>query len=386
MSIVGKKPFVEKVISYLSEEELVALKNELNSSSALTDITYSDLESDIIDRVHFKFGNIDYKDGIIVKNDNICVLFVFYDEQKISIYNINLTENTYKEVKEYCTIAELRSVLSDYLIESGAGEELTPELLSTVLEGSEYISVDENEAGTKLVAELDMTKVDEEITEDSDNLATSGAVYEAVHSLTADDIMATNAQSVQDNLERIDAYSEATRDIAEGKNSGYVISTASNANFNSSTDTITATSIETTLGDEILTSDLRVGDIVYVVETDLPDRWYKGNNQFGILETKEVDLSSKLDASKSAVASVGGLVIPTPALTDEVVAMLDSDKSQKFVQLDDQINVDSSDVMHVVGVQEQRNSDTLNFWSGTQTQYDDITTKSSTTIYFIKES
>lgn len=49
------------------------------------------------------------------------------------------------------------------------------------LEGSDYISVDEGLSG-KYVVELDQTKLDTEVTEDSDNLITSGAVYDGLSS------------------------------------------------------------------------------------------------------------------------------------------------------------------------------------------------------------
>ena len=58
--------------------------------------------------------------------------------------------------------------------------DLTVENLQKLVEGSEYISLDINEAGTKLVISLDRTHVDETVKEDSTNLVTSGAVFDAV--------------------------------------------------------------------------------------------------------------------------------------------------------------------------------------------------------------
>ena len=52
--------------------------------------------------------------------------------------------------------------------------------LKEVLKGTAYISVDEAENKTYLVVSLDKTKVDEEVKEDSENLITSGAVFEAL--------------------------------------------------------------------------------------------------------------------------------------------------------------------------------------------------------------
>lgn len=58
--------------------------------------------------------------------------------------------------------------------------DLTVENLQKLVEGSEYISLDINEAGTKLVISLDRTHVDETVKEDSTNLVTSGAVFDAI--------------------------------------------------------------------------------------------------------------------------------------------------------------------------------------------------------------
>ena len=58
--------------------------------------------------------------------------------------------------------------------------DLTVENLQKLVEGSEYISLDLNQAGTKLVISLDRTHVDETVKEDSTNLVTSGAVFDAV--------------------------------------------------------------------------------------------------------------------------------------------------------------------------------------------------------------
>lgn len=52
--------------------------------------------------------------------------------------------------------------------------------LIALLEGSDYISVDLNEALTKIIIELDQTMLDNEPTENSDNLVKSGGVFDAL--------------------------------------------------------------------------------------------------------------------------------------------------------------------------------------------------------------
>lgn len=57
---------------------------------------------------------------------------------------------------------------------------VTAESVNAVMEGSDYISVDFNQQLTKLLVELDQTKLDETPTEDSNNLVKSGGVFDAL--------------------------------------------------------------------------------------------------------------------------------------------------------------------------------------------------------------
>lgn len=60
------------------------------------------------------------------------------------------------------------------------GTTITAESVNEVIEGSDYISVDFNQQLTKLLVELDQTKLDESPTEDSANLVKSGGVFDAL--------------------------------------------------------------------------------------------------------------------------------------------------------------------------------------------------------------
>lgn len=65
-------------------------------------------------------------------------------------------------------------------ITSPKGTTITAENVNAVMEGSDYISVDFNQQLTKLIVELDQTKLDEMPTEDSANLVKSGGVFDAL--------------------------------------------------------------------------------------------------------------------------------------------------------------------------------------------------------------
>lgn len=88
--------------------------------------------------------------------------------------------------------------------------------------------------------------------------------------------------------------------IAEGKTKTYVISASVNLSFASNEDTIKlsmqGTNITTTTGQtSIRLSELKLGDIVLLTDTDYPDRWVSTINGnlmwFDKLETRKIDLS-----------------------------------------------------------------------------------------------
>lgn len=88
--------------------------------------------------------------------------------------------------------------------------------------------------------------------------------------------------------------------IAEGKTKTYVISASVNFSFASNEDTIKlsmqGTNITTTTGQtSIRLSELKLGDIVLLTDTDYPDRWVSTINGdlmwFDKLETRKIDLS-----------------------------------------------------------------------------------------------
>lgn len=72
------------------------------------------------------------------------------------------------------------SFLLSPAITTPKGTTITAESVNEVIEGSDYISVDFNQQLTKLLVELDQTKLDESPTEDSANLVKSGGVFDAL--------------------------------------------------------------------------------------------------------------------------------------------------------------------------------------------------------------
>lgn len=99
------------------------------------------------------------------------------------------------------------------------------------------------------------------------------------------------------------------REQAEGKTASYTISYATTGNepFNSQNDNIALSSsgsIEDVEGNIIALSDLKKGDIIWIAETEVPDRWVASiaSNvvSFYKMETTKTDISSKVDKTNQA--------------------------------------------------------------------------------------
>lgn len=112
--------------------------------------------------------------------------------------------------------------------------------------------------------------MDTAVTENSNNLVSSGAVFSAI---------------------------EAVEEVAAGKTKSWAVSKVTNVVFDSTADSITASSsITDTSGVTVALSDVKIGDNFYVVETDLPDRWVSAITKSG--DTVTSITLSKLEAAK----------------------------------------------------------------------------------------
>ena len=88
-------------------------------------------------------------------------------------------------------------------------------------------------------------------------------------------------------------YVDDVREIAEGKTTSYIISVVDNPAFNTEDEYIeNVNSIRDVNGNLILVGSMKTGDIIYVVETGIPDRWYsRDNSRLYIFDTEQPDLS-----------------------------------------------------------------------------------------------
>lgn len=283
MSAILKRPYIETKLALLTEQELQALLTCMNTKTTnYTNCKFGELPQGTCNAVMFELEKGFYKPGILLNTDDVKLLLNFNTKyQQIKIIELDTTNYKYKCVDDYLDINELRRVIDDML----------------------------NQGGSGLV------------------LSVNGKVGEV--ELVADDILATNAQSIQDNLERID-------DIL---------------------DTFVEDNIE---GSDTVVVDLNEDDSKYQIRLDN-------------------DYKTKIDKA---------LVIPTSAPTDTALVAVGTGRDQEQVYLGTGLDLgnDTSPYnLNVVGIQETRLGNEIKLWSGTQTQYDNITTKDTHTLYIVEE-
>lgn len=101
--------------------------------------------------------------------------------------------------------------------------------------------------------------------------------------------------------EAIDTRINNVAAIAEGKTNSYVVEkTQGNNKLDSQNDSVALSSgdfpLTTTGGSKIAYADLKIGDIIYITNTNVPDRWVglKQNNSVTLykMETAKVDLAN----------------------------------------------------------------------------------------------
>lgn len=121
MSVIRKEPFIEKMLKKMNEEEKADLQTLMNVSGGNINASLSNLPEKGITPVYFNFENgTSIKTGILVYTDDHislggeqCVLLAYHKYQDISIYSIDLSNNTFRRVNEYCDINELRRAIDD---------------------------------------------------------------------------------------------------------------------------------------------------------------------------------------------------------------------------------------------------------------------------------
>lgn len=272
---------------------------------------------------------------------------------------------------------------------------ITPEKLLENMEGSEYISVDLNEAETKVIVELDETKLDTEVTEGSDNLITSGGVYDAIADIDVPEgfdileITASGAGTViPDDIyakisdhaircilyankgvsseEEVFYYSNENStswfyrgrrikgmagdtyvsyiEVSKSSKKAWLLDNTLVSNTYSSTSIygmngVAVASAISNINFPVSSVNTKTGAVVLSASDILATNTQsvQANLERIDTEVEEVidDLEGKLDASKSAVATVGGLVVPTASRTEDVLVGVSTDNDQMNITIGD---------------------------------------------------
>ena len=122
MSVLRKKPYIEEQLAKLTGPQLVQLRTAMNNNGPET--FYS-----LVDSSHFIPENqgiiaavrleVEKEkpayNGILISTSDVCMLIGYHRFQDLALFEIELGERTYRRIKEYCDINELRRCLDDAL-------------------------------------------------------------------------------------------------------------------------------------------------------------------------------------------------------------------------------------------------------------------------------
>ena len=112
MSAIGKKPIIETILAGLTEEQLTALKANLDANVIKDYKDYVDLyKNGTLGQAYVPTFNCIYIAPYMLKFEP--------DSQHLKPYILN-SDGSIQPIDEKCTILELRSELNDRMIETGA--------------------------------------------------------------------------------------------------------------------------------------------------------------------------------------------------------------------------------------------------------------------------
>ena len=113
-------------------------------------------------------------------------------------------------------------------------------------------------------------------------------------------------------------------EAAAGKTATYVCSDVTNSSLNSQNATVSISSALTDINNNTISlSDLKIGDDVYIIETDVPDRWVSDITRSG--DTVASITLSKLETAKVPVEDIKigtGSATPTSIISNGVASLL----------------------------------------------------------------
>lgn len=163
----------------------------------------------------------------------------------------------------------------------------------------------ESYVDTEIASAVDGLASEAYVTEQLENYVTYSALEStlndyATKTYVQEQILTIDFTSYETKVDATTKYNELNgkisdvRSVAEGKCKSYTISVNDNAAFNTQDSSISGVSSITDIsGNIIQLSSLKNGDVVLIIETDKPDRWYSASDsKFYVLETAKVDLSN----------------------------------------------------------------------------------------------
>jgi len=121
MSVIRKYPFIQSVMSDLTDEQKESLLSVINGSGTLVNASFSNMPAGVVTPVLFQFDATNSKTGILIQSSHYKVLIAYHRFQDLLMFKIN-SNHTYEKINEYLDINELRRVLDVGEVKVTAGE------------------------------------------------------------------------------------------------------------------------------------------------------------------------------------------------------------------------------------------------------------------------
>lgn len=204
----------------------------------------------------------------------------------------------------------------DIVIKGGSGNAVDLSNYYDIPTTNALLAVKEDKANLKSLAYRDsLNKADVGLGNVNNTSDLNKPISTATQAALNNKVDTTTLDNYYTNTE-VDSKINNVVKIAEGKTNSYVLKWFNNPSFESNEDVIEINLKDNPIldyrGATVPNTALKIGDIFYIIETNVPDRWLAGINRdvymFAKMETSKVDLDSyatDTDVDNKIAAAIG---------------------------------------------------------------------------------
>lgn len=165
--IIKKTPALETILAMLTDEEMSEFQKLLNNNTE--EVYYSLVENDYLPPNEnkivastFRLDKTHIVNGFFIATETQCV-FIAYKKQDVYLYKIDVPHRTYKEIKEYYTLSDLRYILYEVITRDNIAVDKTGDV-----EFGKNVTIDGNLKvnGTATIDEVNISTEKSDTTQD----------------------------------------------------------------------------------------------------------------------------------------------------------------------------------------------------------------------------